>query len=160
MKRGTFKQKTYEEVLAIKSAPKVRSKVAKKPVKKKVQTVSQLKKKLWEEVKRIIRAKYITNGKYTCFTCGKNIENMSSVHTSHFIPSAACGAYLRYDLRNLRVCCYFCNVNLGGNGSMFYKRLVETEGQDYVDQLFKDKHVTIKADAQWYQNKLEEYKAL
>lgn len=171
MKRGTFKKKPISEIATMQDEKRkkllstIKDKkssaggkiLTKKP---KVQSVSQLKKKLWEECKRIIRAKYIVSGKYTCFTCGKNIENMSSVHTSHFIPSAACGTYLRYDLRNLRICCYFCNVNLGGNGSMYYRRLVETEGQEYVDQLFKDKNITIKADSIWYQNKLEEYKSL
>lgn len=128
--------------------------------KKSKESVTALKKKLWEECKRIVRAKYIKDGHYYCFTCDKRIDNLSSVHTAHFIPSASCGAYLRYDLRNLRICCYFCNVNLGGNGAMYYKKLLETEGQEYVDQLFKDKNVTIKADAHWYKEKIEEYKQI
>lgn len=178
MRRGTFKQPTYEEkLLKAKTAQIRRQKVkmtesttkrvktpqngkskARRP--RKV-TVTQLKKKLWEECKRIVRKTYISDdGVYRCFTCGKLIENMSSVHTSHFIPSAACGAYLRYDLRNLRICCYFCNVNLGGNGAVFYRRLVETEGQEYVDKLFTDKNISIKADLQWYQSKIDECKLL
>ncbi len=124
----------------------------------KKQSVTQIKKKIWEECKRIIRARYISDdGYYRCFTCGKITENP---HTSHFIPSASCGAFLRYDLRNLRMCCYHCNINLGGNGAEFYRRLVEIEGQEYVDQLFKDKQKTIKADIIWYNKILEEYKSL
>lgn len=118
----------------------------------------KLKDELWAECKRLVRAKYATPYGWNCFTCNRVIDEPFKAHTAHFIPSAACGAFLRYDLRNLRVCCYYCNVNLGGNGSMYYKMLVEESGQDYVDQLFKDKNVTIKADTQWYEQKIREYR--
>lgn len=108
--------------------------------KKSKQSISKIQRELWEHCKRIIRAKYPP----FCFTCGKPISG-SNDHTSHFIPKAVCGAFLKYDLRNLRRCCYFCNIHLGGNGSAYYKRLVETEGQEYIDQLFKDKQITVKA---------------
>jgi len=126
-------------------------KVTPKPKKMKM---SLLKKKLWEECKRIIRAKYPP----FCFTCGKPVSG-SNDHTAHFIPNAACGAFLRFDLRNLRRCCYYCNVNLGGNGSMYYRRLVETEGQEYVDQLFKDKNKIVNA-YDHYLKLLEEYRKI
>jgi hypothetical protein len=78
-------------------------------------------------------------------------------HTAHLIPKAVCGAYLKYDLRNLRRCCYFCNIHLGGNGAVYYKNMVEREGQEYVDQLFRDKNITVKA-YDFYTKLLEEYK--
>lgn len=77
-------------------------------------------------------------------------------HTAHFIPKSICGAYLKYDLRNLRVCCYRCNVWLTGNGTAYYKNMVEREGQEYVDQIFKDKQITCKAYDK-YQEQLESY---
>lgn len=164
LKRSGFAKKSYNEVLLAKQAKdlaKSQISTTKRVKKVKKQTITKLKKKLWEEIKRIVRKTFISDdGQYRCFTCGKLIENMSSVHTAHFIPSASCGAYLRYDFRNLRICCYFCNVNLGGNGAMYYKRLVETEGQEYVDKLFQDKNISIKADAQWYENKIEECKKM
>lgn len=73
----------------------------------------------------------------------------------HFIPSSTCGAFLRYDLRNLRWQCMRCNVHGGGQGAIFYKNLVEQEGQEYVDQLFRDKQVIVKADAQFYENLIQ-----
>lgn len=122
-------------------------------------TVTILKKKLWEECKRIIRSTYITKeGYWRCFTCDRLLEEAKDAQTGHFLPSSTCGAFLRYDLRNLRVQCYNCNINQGGAGAEFYRRLVQTEGQSYVDQLFKDKNVSIKADIFWYQSKLNEYK--
>lgn len=127
----------------------------------KKKTPKKLKDELWNECKRITRERYIKDdGTWNCFTCDRRIDEPCKAQTGHFIPSGTCGAFLRYDLRNLRIQDYYCNINLGGNGSQFYKRLVEENGQDYVDQLFKDKNVTIKADAYWLQSKIDEYKLL
>jgi hypothetical protein len=117
---------------------------------------AKLKLKLWELCKKIIRGKYGN----TCYTCGKENLESSSWQTGHFIPSAAGGASLRYDLRNLRPQCYNCNINLGGNGSNFYRKLVEMEGQEYVDTLFRDKQKIIKADIIWLQNMIDKYESI
>lgn len=124
-------------------------------------TPAKLKKQIWEECKRITRKRYQRkDGMWNCFTCGRLIDEPSKAQTGHFIPSSTCGAFLRYDLRNLRVQDYYCNINLGGNGSEFYRRLVEENGQEYVDQLFRDKQKIIKADIIWLMTLLEEYKKL
>lgn len=161
MKRGTFKKKTLKEIkekqalkrlnLASKKNNSTKSKVLKK--KATTGQIKRFKTKLWELCKKIIRLKYGN----TCYTCGKNGLSGSSWQTGHFIPSSVVGAYLRYDLRNLRPQCYYCNINLGGSGATFYKNLVEREGQEYVDQIFKDKQKTIKADEWWYISKIAEY---
>lgn len=129
MKRSGFKRKTNKPMkrTAIK-------KVSKQPI-------AKIQKKLWE-LCRVIIKKWYGN---TCYTCGKTRLSKHNRHTGHFIPKASCGAYLKYDLRNLRPQCYHCNINLGGNGAEFYKRMVEREGQEYVDQLFRDKQKTVKA---------------
>lgn len=115
----------------------------KKPVKL---TPKKLQDKLWEECKRIMRAKYLTqNGYWFCFTCNRLIDEPAKAQTGHFIASSICGAFLRYDLRNLRIQCYNCNINAGGNGAAYYKNLVTEEGQEYVDQLFRDKQKVVKA---------------
>jgi len=133
-------------------------KTIKKPKKK---TPAQLKKKLWELCKQITRARYQkSDGTWDCFTCGRLIDDPAKAQTGHFIASGTCGAFLRYDLRNLRIQDYYCNINLGGNGSSFYRNLVEEEGQEYVDQLFRDKQKVIKADVIFYQSKIDEYEKL
>lgn len=104
-------------------------------------TISQIQKKLWIECRRIIKMLYGS----TCYTCGKSRLTGSNRHTGHFLAKGACGAYLKYDLRNLRPQCYHCNINLGGNGAVFYKNLVSKHGQEYVDRLFKDKQRIVKA---------------
>lgn len=125
----------------------------KKVKKVKKPTSTQVQKKLWEECKRLIKEKYGN----TCYTCGKtNLEGFNR-HTGHFIPKSVCGAYLKYDLRNLRPQCFACNIHAGGNGSIYYKNMVEREGQEYVDQLFLDKQKITKS-FDHYIWQLEEYK--
>ena len=122
------------------------------------QKVSTVKKKVWEECKRIVRSRYaIGEGRWSCFTCDRIIEEKKDAHTGHFIPSGSCGAFLRYNLRNLRIQCYNCNINLGGNGAEYYRRMVREVGEREVNQLFIDKNKTVKADIIFYLNLLEEY---
>jgi len=158
MRKGTFKKPIYAEYIS-KQQSKKRSvkpkKVSKIKVKAKKVKVSTLKKKLWEKTKLAVREKYLDHRGYVnCYTCDKLLTEKKDMHTAHFLPSASCGAYLRYDMRNLRICCYNCNVNLGGNGAEYYRRMVNEMGQEHVDQIFKDKQKVIQADTQWYLNKL------
>jgi len=116
--------------------PLKRSKLAKTKV-----PISRLQRQIWELCKQIIRKRYGN----MCYTCGQKGLTGSNWHTSHFIPKAACGAFLKYDLRNLRPSCYHCNINLGGNGAEYYRKMVEEIGQEKVDELFRDKQVMVKA---------------
>lgn len=116
------------------------------PKKAKKKTPAQLKKILWELCKKLTRQRYGNrDGTFTCYTCGRTILEASRAHTGHFIPSSTCGAFLRYDLRNLRIQCYACNINGGGQGALFYKQLVEDNGQEYVDTLFRDKNKIVNS---------------
>lgn len=120
--------------------------------------IQKLKEKLWELCKQITRKTYQRDdGTWRCYTCDRVIDSPAKAQTGHFIPSGTGGAYLRYDLRNLRVQDYYCNINLGGNGAEYYKRMVAEVGQEAVDKLFQDKQLTIKADKWFYLSKIEEY---
>jgi len=124
----------------------------------KKKTPAQLKKILWELCKQFVRMRYGTkDGLYSCYTCDRAILTPSMAHTSHFIPSGACGAYLRFDERNLRITCYNCNIHLGGNGAEFYRRMVKEVGQKEVDQIFRDKQKVVKADSTFYLDKIKYY---
>lgn len=125
-------------------------------IKKRSTPEALLKKKLWELCKNIIREAYGN----TCYTCEKDGLKGSDWHTGHFIPSSTCGAFLRYDLRNLRPQCYHCNINLGGNGAIFYRNMVDDVGQAEVDQLFADKQVSVKADRIFYEDLIRKYTTL
>lgn len=115
--------------------------------------INKAKEKLWQLCKQIIRKTYGN----TCYTCNKMGLEGSSWQTGHFIPSSICGAYLRFDLRNLRPQCFRCNIDLSGNGSVFYRKLVHDLGQSYVDDLFRDKERTTKADIHFYNALIESY---
>lgn len=155
MKRSGFKWKPRKPLkrTQLKSFAALRSKT---PMKRKAKSETRkVQDKLWEECKRITRATYGN----TCYTCGKFPLEGSSWQTGHFIPSSVGGAVLRYDLRNLRPQCYRCNIDLSGNGAVFYRKLVEVEGQDYVDALFALKGQTIKA-LPFYTELLYKYKEM
>jgi hypothetical protein len=111
---------------------------------------------LWQECRRVQGLRYPAPN--TCFTCGKPVEGANR-HLGHFIPNSVGGALLRYNLDNLRFQCYYCNINLGGNGSEFYRKLVEEKGQQFVDDLFKLKQQTTNANDH-YIKLLEEYKQI
>ena len=100
----------------------------------------KLEDEIWQLCRKI---QYTKHGKF-CYTCRKPVEGKNA-HLGHFIPRSVGGVALRYNLDNLRPQCYFCNINLGGNGSAFYKRLLEDEGQDFIDNLFNLKKETYKA---------------
>jgi hypothetical protein len=110
---------------------------------------------LWQECRRIIKKRYGN----TCYTCGKTGLEGSNWQVGHLIPKAACGAYLKYDLRHLRPQCFHCNINLGGNSAEYYRRLVEREGIVYVELLFGDKQKIVKAQDH-YEKLLREYKEI
>jgi hypothetical protein len=146
LKRSGFKQKL---TVPMKHTPLKRKS---KSIIRKVQDL------LWEECKRITRATYGN----TCYTCGKTGLVGSSWHTGHFIPNAVGGAILRYELMNLRPQCYRCNIDLSGNGAVFYRKLVEVEGQEYVDHLFemKNKFVLQVSLLEHYTRLLNEYRQM
>lgn len=111
---------------------------------------------LWENCRRISKLRYPAPHK--CFTCDAEIEK-SNCQLGHFIPNSVGGALLRYNLDNLRLQCYRCNINLGGNGSEFYRRLLHEKGQKHIDDLFILKNQTTKA-IDHYIKLLEEYKKI
>lgn len=152
MKRTGFRKKTFKEIVENKKSTK--TKIVKK--KRSMGQIKRFKTILWELCKQITRLKYGNK----CYTCGKLGLEGSGWQTGHFIASSVGGVSLRYNLRNLRPQCYYCNINLGGNGSFFYKNLVEREGQQYVDQIFQDKQRIIKADEIWFKDKIQEYTLL
>ena len=118
--------------------------------------LAKAKLKLWEICKQLVRKR---DGSI-CVICGKENLTGSNWHTGHLIPSASCGGYLRYDLRNLHSNCYHCNVNLGGNGAEYYRVVKDYYGEDFVERIFKDKNKTIKLDLEYVNDLIEKYTKL
>lgn len=119
------------------------------------QKTSVIQRKIWELCKQIIRKKYGN----VCYTCDRTGLEKWNWQTGHLLPKASCGASLKYDLRVLRPQCYHCNINLGGNGAEFLRRMIVREGQEYVDKIFEDRNRVIKA-YDHYEFLLEKYKLM
>lgn len=121
--------------------------------KKRIKKISTQNDKLWELCKTIVRKR---DGN-TCFICGMENLEKSNWHTGHFIPSKDCGFFLRYDLRNIHSSCYRCNINLGGNGSMYYRRMRAVYGDAFVDALFRAKLGVFTPAGEFYHKAYEFY---
>ena len=121
--------------------------------------ISKLQRQIWEECKRIIRARYKTEKGYVCYTCGKADLIGSDCQTGHMIPKSTLSAFLKYDLRLLRLQCTRCNIWGGGMGAIFIENMRMIEGDEYVDQIMKDRQVSVKA-YDHYLKILEEYKKI
>lgn len=121
--------------------------------KKTTPTTTQLKKKLWEQCKRLTRERHGN----VCYTCYKQGLEGAGWQTGHFIASSVCSVELRYSLDNLRPQCYRCNINLSGNWLEFEKHLKQ-DGVD-VEELKQRNERTknLQYDSLWYQKKLDEY---
>lgn len=111
-----------------------------KPKKPKELSAKSLKNKIWPLCRQIIRAKYGNE----CYTCGRKGLSGKDWQTGHCIPSSVCGAYLKFDLRNLRPQCATCNIWRGGMGAVFVKEMIRIEGADYVNALFADRALSVK----------------
>ena len=136
---------------------------SKRVKKKKAPSLRLLKNKLWAECKRIVRLRYQQpHNTWRCYTCDNHLDAPVKAQTGHFIPSSVCSTEIRYDLDNLRVQCYRCNINLSGNWIEYEKRLNKEKGKDFTKQL-KERNESTKNQmyrADWYTNKIEEYKQI
>ena len=120
----------------------------------------RLEEQLWSECRRVANILYKPkNGVFRCFICERVISG-SGKQLSHLIPKSVCGAFLKYDVyRNLKWCCYNCNINLGGNLAQYYRKMLKENGKRYMDKLYADKQKTVKAH-DLYLELLAKYKAM
>lgn len=102
-------------------------------MKKSKPSVSKLHKKLWTLFSKWIRLRDCGGNPGTeCFTCLKWYE-IGLLQAGHFISRRH--KAILYDPRNVHAQCYNCNINLKGNTVLYYKRMIETYGQEVVDEL-------------------------
>lgn len=129
----------------------------KTPIKRKSKSLKKKQEdKLWELCKLITRKIYPN----TCYTCGKIGLEGSSWQTGHMWAKASLGSHLKYDLRILRPQCFWCNINLGGNGAVFYSKMLKENGKKYMESLEKEKQILIKADEIWFTEKINNYQEI
>lgn len=156
MKRTGFRKKTYQEIADLKVKKMDKFKLRKPLKKKSKQKISTIQNKLWELCKQITRKKY----SHTCFTCGASQLSGSNLQTGHMWAKASLGAYLKYDLRVLRLQCARCNIFMGGMGSDFYSRMLREIGEEKMAGLQKDRQVTVKSSFDHYSALIPKYKEI
>lgn len=108
---------------------------------------------MWGICKAIVLERYGND----CYTCGAKDLQKSNCQLGHFIPSSVGGVGLRFDLDNLRIQCYRCNIHLSGNWPAYYQHMIEELGKKKVEALLKRKTEYTKADEHFYINKIGEY---
>lgn len=122
------------------------------------QPISKLQRKLWEHCRRI-QGKALANpdGTVDCYTCpAKNLQGSNRQLGHGPYPKSTLGAFLKYDLRVLKWQDMRCNQFMGGMGAEFYKRMLAENGKEFMEQLEKDRQVSVKA-YDFYQELLKQY---
>ena len=107
--------------------------------------IKKIQELLWQECRRIVKVRFGN----LCYTCGKKIEG-KNWQCGHIIPKKICH-HMKYDLRILRPQCYFCNINLGGNGAIGIYKMIAEHSMAYVDEIFEDYfYKRVKVDLEYY----------
>ena len=128
----------------------------KTPIKRKSKSeIVKIQDKIWELCKQITRKRYGNS----CYTCGATGLSGWNWQTGHMWAKASVGAYLKYDLRILRPQCSTCNQYRGGMGADFYRRMLQEIGPEKMEQLEKDRQVTVRA-YDHYTKTLKEYEEI
>lgn len=155
--RTGFKRKTLDEVKATQAAkrhkmPQVKSK-AKKRTKPRIKqkTQAQLKKQLDTIFSIYIRRAHPAK----CYTCGRT---ETSLQCGHFISRSYLATRFHED--NCRPQCVGCNIFGNGKPLDFEEHLKKDLGDEYVENLKKLRHTTVKYDRQWYEEKIAHYSVL
>lgn len=118
--------------------------------------LKKAKEKLWKEFKVVVHKR----DNSTCITSGiKNLTGHNR-HAGHFIPSASCGGFLRYDLRNVWTQCARDNLFYSGAGAEYTLALQKKFSKAWVERLIADKLVTIKLDLDYVTRLTDYYKVL
>lgn len=118
--------------------------------------LAKAKDKLWKEFKVVVHKR----DNSTCITSGEKNLVGHNRHAGHFLPSASCGAFLRYDLRNVWTQCARDNLFFGGAGAEYALALQKKFSKAWVERLVKDKQVSIKLDLDYVTRLTEHYKVL
>lgn len=123
------------KTLTAKSMKQSNKKVVKVKIKK-PPTITALKKKADTLFSLYIRQKYADkDGMVKCYTCA-TVRHWKQMQNGHFVTRKYLGT--RYDERNCRPQCFYCNFQKFGNGRPveFAEGLVKEYGENIVSELF------------------------
>lgn len=150
-----------------KAKEKIKVKNAKTRAKKK-DSITNIKKRLWETVSLYIRLRDSDDDNFCkCITCPESTEKRhykDSIQAWHYVPSWS-SSFHRYNEKNIHSQCYWCNVWKGWNLIEYRPFMIKKYWQDYVDYLFDTRNelidlwkVELKEIHEEYKIKLAELK--
>lgn len=164
MKSGQFKRKTYEEVLALNSATKLRkasltgaTKRVLKPKRELMPArIKRAKAKLEKISHDFVRrrdSKVDDRLAGNCVDCGLWTEG-GQFQAGHFESSGGNGAWLRYHPRNMHGQAGGCNMARSQEKVKisYTLKMIDKYGREYVDYLRSYKQISIKADIYYYES--------
>lgn len=158
MKRGTFKKKTLNEVIAQQKTKRLttgrikRSRAIKKPKTKKIKQhwkppawfmaiptgshgSNPIQKRLWKLTSDFVRIfDFETYG--VCASCGKRIEHWQDGDCGHYKAWAVCNNYFKFNQINLAYQCSNCNrLSDGVTGTSFGETLKKRRGETILERI-------------------------
>lgn len=156
--QGSRLNANSKDTLSTTCGIKAQKKAVKSVKKPKPRTMKSIEKELWELCRQIRYTLDNKDGRIDCYTCRAWDIQSSNRQLGHCRPKGACHAWGKYNLDNLRFQCYKCNINWGGMGSEFRRRLIEENGEAYVTDFERQDSQTIVNARDHYLLLIEQYK--
>lgn len=114
--------------------------------------------KAWEACSQYIRQKYADwRGNATCITCGLT-KPWKQQQAGHFIPGRRNS--ILFDIRNIHVQCYGCNVRKQGNSIKYFRFMQDKYGDKVIEELEQLEKVDKQFTIPELQEKIEHFKKL
>ena len=120
---------------------------------KKVKTVSKLKKELDAIFSKFIRAR----DRGQCYTCPKK-DDPKNMQNGHFVPRQYLA--IRYSEINCHCQCYACNMLYNGQPSLYALNLVRDYGEGIIESLERERHKVAHLTPDWYIAEIARYTEL
>lgn len=90
-----------------------------------------------------------------CFTCDATVP-FKSAQAGHFIPGR--NNKVLFDVDQIRLQCYHCNIGLKGNWVEYLKRIRLLWGEEVVDKMLEEHNQPVKYTDVDYQNFIDRFK--
>ena len=120
--------------------------------------ITKLKDQLWFTMRQLAALIY----KHECYTCNTRLVWGSAVmQLGHFLPKASCSVELKFDIKNTRWQCRFCN-QFRNDWPQYEDRLIREHGIEYVNELKERNRATkgLTYSKDWFTSKISEYQTI
>jgi hypothetical protein len=124
--------------------------------KKKLKSLSSIKKKAWAIFSQYIRQSSADNRGYcTCYTCG-NSANWKEMQAGHGIGGRT--NTVLFDEEILRTQCVSCNIFKNGNYTIFTTKLIKEHGMEWWDNKLTNSRIPVKYTRSDLEEIISDYK--